>query len=884
MKVLVIEDDSIFQQTLRRLLQPLKFELHLFDDAEAALEAYKRQFFPLIITDVNLPGMTGLELCQKIRETPEGRFSVIFFVTGEAPTENLQKILDAGADDYIGKPFHKSEFDIRIHILLQQVHNRQHLQATLIELQQLKKAVETMQLGVTITDLQGKIIFTNPAEARMHGYQPDELIGHDVRVFAGEERHFNAVESVHNWTGLVRKSTNIKRDGTMFSVRLISDIIRDKQGRAIAIVTICEDITEQEQTHQRLTTMQARIANILDIAAEAIITIDYQHRITVFNKGAEQIFGYEAHEILDRPLNVLLPQRFQSHHEAHVEQFNQSGRLFYRKSDRREIIGLRKDGSEFPAEASISRLEVDKSIYFTVVLHDITYRKETEKALHQAKHELELRVQERTAELQQANELLRHEIQQRRNAEEAAEAANKAKSEFMTNMSHELRTPLNGIMGFAQILKKDKNLSDRQIEGLNTIYHCSEHLLALINEVLDLSKIEARRLELNPGVFDLPAALRSVAEMMQLRAVEKGLKFYYQPAPNLPGLVYADEKRLRQILINLVGNAIKFTVTGWITLRAFLLQPESPQTECLVRFEVEDTGIGIPLEQSEAIFEAFHQIKQTQIKAEGTGLGLAISQQLAALMQSKLHVHSSFNQGSRFWFDLKLQLEREQGVESARTPQISGYTGPRQRILVADDLEHNRQILVEILTDLGFEVSQAFDGRSCYEMACVLHPVAIILDLRMPIMDGLEVARLIRSAPELANTILIILSASAYADDRTRSLSIGCNDYLTKPIRTSELLAALERHLSPNWTYHTLPELSTQPDDPDTDFVLSMTDMQTLRTLAERGSVRKFVSELDRISAVSGNSKTMVQLRKLATAFDFKSVVHLLDKEIHHVA
>jgi PAS domain S-box-containing protein len=415
---------------------------------------------------------------------------------------------------------------------------------------------------------------------------------------------------------------------------------------------------------------------------------------------------------------------------------------------------------------------------------DITERKLAELALKNLNEELENRVAQRTAELQVAKD--------------AADSANLAKSEFLANMSHELRTPLNGILGYAQILQRSEPLTPKERSGIDIIYQCGSHLLTLINDVLDLSKIEARKLELYPTPFHFPSFLQSVIEINRIRAEEKGITFDFQVDKKLPVGICADEKRLRQVLINLLGNAIKFTDKGSVIFKVEFINRK-------IRFQITDTGVGMTPQQIEKIFLPFEQVGDTKKQAEGTGLGLAITHKIVSLMHSEIYVQSTLGEGSTFWFEVELPIAENWAANSRFVQQgfIKGYEGDKRKILVVDDYWENRSVLLNLLQPIGFDILEASNGHEGMEKLLSDSPDLIITDLSMPVMDGFEFLQKLRSHPKYKDQIVIVSSASVFEIDRHKSLDAGGNDFLPKPVQAETLLELIQKYLQLNWVYDT---------------------------------------------------------------------------------
>ncbi|MGD1703193.1 ATP-binding protein [Dapis sp. BLCC M229] len=418
-------------------------------------------------------------------------------------------------------------------------------------------------------------------------------------------------------------------------------------------------------------------------------------------------------------------------------------------------------------------------------------------ALEQANTQLEQRVQERTAELEERTSEL--EI-----AKEKAEVANQAKSSFIANMSHELRSPLNAILGFTQIMTRSQTLPVEHQENVGIIYRSGEHLLTLINNVLDLSKIESGQTTLNEKNFDLYQLLDDIHDMFQLKADGKGLQLLLERDETIPRYLRTDEMKLRQVLINLLNNAIKFTESGGVTLRATPIETPDSSVQKRISFVVEDTGAGIAPEELDQLFEAFVQTETGKQAQEGTGLGLPISRKFVQLMGGDIQVTSQVGKGTTFSWEIQAQEVEAEAIESQKPKQrviALAPNQPRYRILIVDDKILNRQLLVKLLNPLGFELKEASNGKEAIEIFEVWEPHLIWMDMRMPMMDGYEATQKIKATTKGQAPAIIALTASVLEEEKAVVLSAGCNAFMRKPFREEDIFEAMHEHIGVEFIY-----------------------------------------------------------------------------------
>ncbi len=523
-----------------------------------------------------------------------------------------------------------------------------------------------------------------------------------------------------------------------------------------------------------------RLLNVAPIARDAVIesmqdgmlVLDSQSQIVDLNPAMERIIGVSHSRAVGQPIDQV---------------FKAWGSLIEHSlpaTPQVEIVVGERD-KQRSYELNISALDDRRGnrIGQLVVFRDITERKLMEDSLRQAKAWAEER-------------------------SHAAETANRAKSQFLADMSHELRTPFTAILGFARLLCHDRSLTEEQHENIAIIARSGERLLSLINDILDMSKIEMGRMTLNEANFDLLAMLADLKDLFSPYAAEKGLSIEFNIAPDVPSYVYLDGGKLHQVMVNLLGNAVKFSETGGIT--AQVASEMQSEQECVLHIQVQDTGPGIEVEEQELLFEAFSQTGVgRQSKAGGAGLGLAISKRFCQMMGGDIAVRSTVGQGSTFAFNVKARLLPEQEIarlaQAAPLPHkrvIGLETGqPAFRILVVEDQEANRRLLSQMLKLAGFDVREAANGQQAIGIWSEWRPQFIWMDMRMPVMDGYKATRHIKSTTLGKDTIIVALTASAFKEGKAEVIQVGCDDVVIKPFSEEEIFTTMARYLGARYIY-----------------------------------------------------------------------------------
>ena len=520
---------------------------------------------------------------------------------------------------------------------------------------------------------------------------------------------------------------------------------------ARAVEQFLSDRRQLAMTRTQLEEEQQRLAAIIDNTADSIVVLQ-GGRVLQLNHAAERMFGMHNAQAAGQPGDLLMPDF--DWHPGDVPGLT------------RDAVARSRTGEAIPVEVSLNPVASGDGGLVVLVIRDATLRKEAEQHLLAAR--------------------------------DAAEAARAAQATFLANMSHELRTPLNAVLGYAQLLLLDPSLAEQQLRGLGIIRTSGEHLLALINDLLDLAKHDAGKLELCPGEVQLAECLRVTCDIIRVKAEEARLAFVVDVAPDVPEKVIADETRLRQVLLNLLSNAVKFTERGEVALRVRVMHAGA--LRATLRFDVQDTGVGLREDQLEKIFCPFEQVGDARRRTVGSGLGLAISRQLVRLMGGDIQVASEPGRGADFSFELELQVVRTALGGPSVQRRVIGYEGPRKRVLIVDDMPANRLVLWDMLRPLGFEIEEAADGKQALEHARASPPDLVVMDLEMPVMGGTRAMALMREMASLRGVRIIAVSATANADAVRIGPGLEADAFLAKPLDRERLLREIALQLGLQWT------------------------------------------------------------------------------------
>lgn len=738
---------------------------------------------------------------------------------------------------------------------------------------QLQAVIDNSSAAIYLKDLEGRYLIFNQVIGDLFDLDPQTSLGKtDFDFFPqqiAEKLRENDSSILAAGQPQSIEEVVTHADGSRHTYIANKFPVLDPQGQVYAIGGVSTNISDRKRTEDQLRESQQLLRLVIDNIPQLIYWKDHDSIYLGCNQNFAASMGLESPEqVIGKTDDALA-----SPHKHLAASQQNDERVISTGIPELHVLQVFNPEQKDTVWADTNKIPLkdpfDNTVGILGTYEDISDRKQAEQALKQVNEELEHRVARRTRELQAAKE--------------TADAANRAKSDFLANMSHELRTPLNGILGYAQILKRDHHILPHHQQALNTIHQSGEHLLTLIDDILDIAKIEARKLELNISDIHVPSFLESIVNLVQMRAQEKNIQFVYRPADSLPQGIQADKKCLRQILLNLLSNALKFTDQGQVTLSVEIEQQTSQGV--ILKFAITDTGIGISPEQIEQIFRPFEQVGELHRRAEGTGLGLSISRQLVELMGGTLQAESCVEKGSTFWFSVPFESSAQFVPVQAIDGPIMGYAGPPRQLLIVDDSAVNRSVLVSMLEPLGFLLELAEDGQQGLEKAIECQPELILSDLVMPHKDGWQMIKEIRQIPELKHIPIFAISASVQAVDQQQSQEAGCDAFIPKPIEDIILYDLLARYLQLEWNFtsSTTVQSTTNASDLSTLVVPDQDCLQQLYELAMLGNMTQMRREASSLVASKQQFAPFAnQLISLAQNFEDEKIMVFLQQYLPH--
>ncbi len=897
-QLLYVDDDPAGAQSVQFIFGDA-LGVHVADTREAALRALSEHPIDVAIVEPTMCGRAGIDVIRAIRVSYPNVVCCL-------ASAQLDVDLLALSDDepmmhhFVTKPWDHRALELMVHNALRHgrlLRENKHLQTEVEALRARlarreeelahsrrvraadfalwRVAMEAAPDGIIIADDNGVIFESNPESERLFGFTRAELFGGRIgqlipswapardpvpdpagppaggprpELVVGRHRDGSDVPIEIAWrpidAGPMRLRVAVFRDARarVAAEARIRSLNAELEARVVARTS------ELEAANEALFHSEETFRSVTSAALSAIMVLGPDGHTVLWNRAAERMFGWSEEEVIGRRMHeYLVPGEHRARHCEGFREFRRTGRGRLVDTTA-ELVALTKDGRQIPVEMSLSAVRRGHEWHAVAILNDITERQRVKRELVRAR--------------------------------EAAEQANRAKSIFLANMSHEIRTPLNAILGFSQLLRRDPSLGPAHGAKVDSIIRGGEHLLELISDILEVSKLESGCIDVTPGTFDLRELLGDVEDMFRPRLEASHVSLNTTVSKLLPKHVRTDDRKIRQILVNLIANAAKFTERGVISVRAHV---RGIGSELRLVLEVEDSGAGIADDDLKRIFEKFVQTKAGAGKG-GTGLGLAICREYARRMGGDLTVASTLGVGSRFCLDIPVAI----GCAADVTPMAStrgvlglAPTQERLRILVVDDATDNREVLRELLGTIGFHVRTADSGAKAVSTAAGWEPHVVLMDIRMPGMDGYEATRSIKRA--LPATHVIAMSASAFREDADRAAAAGADGFIPKPFPEAVLLSTIRDVAGVSYEFvdplapslaASSPEFATRESLLSALSSLSESTRQSLRVALATGDMDRFLDELSRSSITSGACSV---LQRLARDFAYDNLLGLLD-------
>jgi PAS domain S-box-containing protein len=851
--ILIIDDDVSYIKIITACLQPSGFKIAIATDGNTGIRRAILLNPSIILLDVLMPEKDGFEICRELKKNPAIADIPVIFMTSLNNTADKIRAFESGGVDYITKPVQQEDVLMRIGIHLRLRNTQKSLEKKIEEHKQTEEKLRQSEerfravfehagLGIALLDADSAFLMANPALERFTGYSGDELrcIGASEITHPEDWRTdshlFKAVREKKRSHYSVEKRY-IRKDGQVIWGRLTVSGVHNTDGKLAYAVGMVEDINEHKQMEESLREKECLLADIINFLPDATFVIDNKGTVIAWNKAMESMSGVKAEFMIGkgnyeyavpfygerRPILIDLAMQSSPDIEKTYRHIKKHGDRMVAENYYPNLLG--REAWLF-GHACVLKNSHGEIVGAIESVRDITQRKLAEIELQKAK--------------------------------ETAESATHAKSEFLANMSHEIRTPMNAIVNMTRFLL-DTPLNTEQRDYAETAMTSSQMMLSLISDILDFSKIEAGKLELEMTAFDLADIVESVVKIMNSKAAEKGLRLTQRIETDVHWFFKGDPVRVRQILLNFVNNAVKFTESGSVDIR--VSSEHQTDTAITLKFEVTDTGIGIPKDRADRLFKPFSQTDaSTTRKYGGTGLGLAISKQLAELMGGTVGVESEADKGSTFWFTADFARSKVSGDKSqvagrksqvaGRKSQVTGrksqVTGRKSqasegkgkggreysdllsapcplppetcRILIAEDSIPNQKVALIVLKKFGLSADIAGNGREAVDALRKKHYDLVLMDIQMPEIGGFEATRMIRDPDSGAlnpDVPIVAMTANAAKEDREECLNAGMNDYISKPINPDELIAAVHRQMKPG-TEHREQKTKNQEHAPGT--------------------------------------------------------------------